>query len=352
MHGSLWSCEPDGSDVQLLFFSPRETMNPRSHTTMAKYRNNLPQRDRGLYLTDGGLETTLIFDEGLELPDFAAFHLLKTPKGEAALRKYFRTYAEIANRFAAGLVLESATWRANADWGTRLGYTAETLADANRRAIDLLVEIRDEYETRLTRVVISGCLGPRGDGYVPDGAMSEQDAETYHQAQVDTFAGSSADMVCAITMNYAEEAVGVARAAQRAAMPVAISFTVETDGNLPTGQTLKAAVEQVDEATSGYPSYYMINCAHPTHFEHVLAEDGSWLNRIQGLRANASRKSHAELNESPEIDAGNPVELGMQYADLRLRLSRLNVMGGCCGTDHRHVEQIARACSTLFRAAN
>ncbi len=318
---------------------------------MAKYRNTLPQLGGGLYLTDGGIETTLIFHEGLDLPDFAAFHLLKTHEGEAALRKYFRTYAEIAKQFGTGLILESATWRANADWGTRLGYTPEVLADANRRAIHLLEEVRNEYETERTPVVISGCLGPRGDGYVPDRAMSEQEAAAYHRDQVETLAGSAADMVCAITMNYVEESLGIARAAQRADMPVAISFTVETDGNLPTGQTLKAAIEQIDDATSSYPCYYMINCAHPAHFEHVLAEGGLWLDRIRGLRANASRKSHAELNESPELDVGNPVELGSQYARLKTRLPRLNVMGGCCGTDHRHVEQIAEACSPLFRAA-
>lgn len=318
---------------------------------MALYRNALPQLGRGLYLTDGGIETTLIFHEGLELPDFAAFHLLRTPEGEAALRKYFRTYAEIARRFATGLILESATWRASADWGTRLGYTSESLADANRKAIRLLEEIRTEYESRETPVVISGCLGPRGDGYIPDRVMSEQEAEAYHRDQVEVSAGTAADMVCAITMNYVEEAIGIARAAQRAGMPVAISFTVETDGNLPTGQSLKAAIAQVDKTTAGYPCYYMINCAHPTHFEHVLAEGGAWLDRIRGLRANASRKSHAELNESPELDIGNPVELGAQYADLTKRLAQLNVMGGCCGTDHRHVEQIAQACAPLFHTA-
>lgn len=318
---------------------------------MAKYRNTLPQLGGSLYLTDGGIETTLIFHEGLDLPDFAAFHLLKTHEGEAALRKYFCTYAEIAKQFGTGLILESATWRANSEWGTRLGYTPELLADANRRAIHLLEEVRNEYETERTPVVISGCLGPRGDGYVPDRAMSEQEAAAYHRDQVETIAGSAADMVCAITMNYVEESLGIARAAQRADMPVAISFTVETDGNLPTGQTLKAAIEQVDDATSGYPCYYMINCAHPTHFERVLTEGGLWLDRIRGLRANASRKSHAELNESPELDVGNPVELGTQYARLKTQLLHLNVMGGCCGTDHHHVEQIAAACSPLFRAA-
>jgi len=319
---------------------------------MVRYRSALPQLAGSLFLTDGGIETTLIFHEGLVLPDFAAFHLLQTEAGEAALRKYFRTYAEIAQRFGTGLILESATWRANADWGTKLGYTAEALAAANRRAIHLLEEIRSGYETEHTPIVISGCVGPRGDGYVPDRAMSAADAEAYHREQIETFAASAADMVCAITMNYVEEAIGIARAAQHAKMPVAISFTVETDGKLPTGQTLKAAIEQVDAATSSYPGYYMINCAHPSHFDKVLAGGEPWLQRIHGLRANASRMSHAELNEAPELDAGNAAELGHEYADLRRQLGNLNVMGGCCGTDHRHVEQIAEACLPQFRNQN
>ena len=318
---------------------------------MTQYRNALPQLGGDLFLTDGGIETTLIFHEGLVLPDFAAFHLLRTPEGEAALRKYFRIYAEIAKRFGTGLILESATWRANADWGKRLGYTSEALADANRRAIHLLEEIRSDYETERTQVVISGCIGPRGDGYIPTQTMSEKEAEAYHREQVETFAETAADMVCAITMNYVEEAVGIAQAAQRADTPVAVSFTVETDGKLPTGQTLKAALEQVDNATSGYPCYYMINCAHPTHFDKVLAEGEGWLKRIHGLRANASRMSHAELNEATELDAGNATELGREYADLKRRLGHLNVMGGCCGTDHRHIEQIASTCLPLFRNA-
>jgi S-methylmethionine-dependent homocysteine/selenocysteine methylase len=316
---------------------------------MAQYRNALPQLASSLFLTDGGIETTLIFHEGLALPDFAAFHLLRSPEGEAALYKYFRTYAEIAQRFGVGLILESATWRANADWGTRLGYTSEALAEVNRKAIHLLENVRNAYETDRTRVVISGCIGPRGDGYVPDSAMSAQEAETYHRAQVETFAGSAADMVCAITMNYVEEALGIARAAQQAAMPVALSFTVETDGRLPTGQALQGAIAQVDEATAAYPCYYIINCAHPTHFERVLATGEPWVERIRGLRANASRMSHAELNESPALDTGNPAELALEYAQLKTRLRQLNVMGGCCGTDHRHIEQIASACLSLFR---
>jgi len=315
---------------------------------IARYRQHLPQRDHRLFLTDGGIETTLIFHDGLDLPDFAAFHLLRTVDGEAALLRYFRSYAELARRYETGLVLESATWRASADWGTRLGYSRPDLVDANRRSIELLEGIRREYQSRATPVVISGCLGPRGDGYTPDHVMSVEEAEDYHGGQIETFASTAADLVTAITMNNAEEATGLVRAARRVGMPVVVSFTVETDGNLPTGQRLQAAIEQVDAATSDYPAYFMINCAHPTHFEQVLSGDGAWQNRIRGLRANASTKSHAELNESTTLDIGNPVELGRHYASLMTRLPHLTVMGGCCGTDHRHVEEMARSCAPLF----
>jgi S-methylmethionine-dependent homocysteine/selenocysteine methylase len=312
----------------------------------SRYRKALPQLDGGLFLTDGGIETSLIFNDGLELPHFAAFHLLKTEEGEAALRKYFAAYAAIAARFGTGLILESATWRASADWGERLGYTRRDLIEANRGAIRLLEDFRR------TGTVVSGCVGPRGDGYQPSSVMSAEQAADYHSEQVGTLAASAADMVSAITMNYAEEAIGIAQAAKDAGVPAAISFTVETDGRLPTGQPLGEAIEQVDAVTGSYPAYYMLNCAHPEHFALVLRRDASWTSRIRGLRANASRKSHAELNESAELDIGNPRELGAQYAALRRhRLPRLNVMGGCCGTDYRHVERIAAACAPLFRAA-
>ncbi len=311
------------------------------------YRNALPQLEGGLFLTDGGIETSQIFNDGLELPDFAAFDLFRRPGGETVLREYFRAYARIAVRFRAGLILESATWRASADWGERLGYSPRELEFVNRRAIALLQGVRQELNDAGAVAVVSGCVGPRGDGYQPARVMSAEEARAYHRAQVEAFAATGADMVSAITMNYAEEAIGIAQAARDAGMPVAISFTVETDGRLPTGQPLGEAISQVDVATGSYPSYYMLNCAHPDHFNGSLK--GDWVTRVRGLRANASRKSHAELNDSTELDAGDPAELGGQYAQLRRKqLPRLNVMGGCCGTDHRHVEQIAAACAPLF----
>lgn len=320
---------------------------------MAKYRNALPQVQGDFFLTDGGIETTLIFLEGQELPDFAAFHLLKTPAGEASLVKYFRTYAELARSHRSGLVLETATWRANADWGARLEYTADELAEANRQCVGLLEAIRDEYETSETPIVISGCIGPRGDGYVPSDLMSEAQAEDYHRAQIETFAGTAADLVTAVTMNYVEEAIGLTRAAKQAGLPVVISLTVETDGRLPTGQTLGEAIKQIDRATAAYPTYFMINCAHPSHFSGVVDGDEAWTSRLRGLRANASMMSHAELNEAPELDAGDPEALGRDYAALKQhKLKHLNVFGGCCGTDHRHVDQMAVACLPLFRSAS
>ena len=310
---------------------------------MSKYRGRLPQLPGELFLTDGGIETTLVFHEGVTLPCFASFDLLKDETGTAVLRRYFERYAELARSSELGLVLETPTWRANADWGAKLGHGTNSLADVNRRSVALLLDIRREYETSRSPIVISGNLGPRGDGYSPGARMSAVKAEEYHSPQIEVFAETEADMVAAFTMNYPEEAVGIVRAAKTANMPVAISFTTETDGRLPSGATLRDAIEATDDASAGYPAYYMINCAHPTHLTEALAGTGGWSDRIRGLRANASRRSHTELDESPDLDEGNPEELGREYQELRGSLPELSVVGGCCGTDHRHVAAIARA---------
>jgi homocysteine S-methyltransferase len=311
---------------------------------MSKYRDRLPQLDGQLFLTDGGLETTLIFHEGVELPLFAAFDLLREKVGREKLKQYYVPYIAIAKEQGVGFVLESPTWRASPDWGAKLGYSAEALAAVNRDAIELMHELRAEHETPRTPMVVSGCVGPRGDGYDPGHVMSADDTQAYHAPQIGIYAEAGADMVAAITMTNANEAIGVARAARAAGMPVAISFTVETDGRLPTGQALKEAIAEVDAATCAGPAYYMINCAHPMHFETTLAEGGQWLQRLRGLRANASKRSHAELNEAPDLDAGDPIEFGSQHGALLRRFPQITVVGGCCGTDHRHVHAIGVAC--------
>jgi S-methylmethionine-dependent homocysteine/selenocysteine methylase len=305
-------------------------------------RARLPQLSGETFITDGGMETTLIFDEGIALPDFASFILLEDPTGVEVLRAYYRSYLEIAAQHGVGIVLDTPTWRANPDWGDRLGYSAAELADVDRRGVALLEELR-ATANGVPHVIISGCIGPRGDGYRVDTEMTAEEAQRYHEPQVATFADTAADLVSALTLTYAGEAVGVARAAQNSGIPSVISFTVETDGRLPGGRSLREAIDEVDDQTQGAVAYFMINCAHPTHFAHVLEGDGDWRGRIRGLRANASEKSHAELDEAEELDSGDPAALARQYRELQTRLPSLTVVGGCCGTDHRHVAEICTA---------
>jgi S-methylmethionine-dependent homocysteine/selenocysteine methylase len=319
--------------------SCRRTSNWIGSTVLAyaaRTRDRLPQLDGQLFLTDGGIETTLIFHEGLDLPLFAAFDLLKDDEGTEALRRYYEPYLELARERGLGFVLESPTWRASPRWAAEIGYGADELDALNRKAIALMEELRERYAGGAP-IVISGCIGPQDDGYSPETKLSAAEAQDYHSTQIGTFADTSADMVCAVTMTYADEAVGITRAAQDTGVPAAISFTLETDGRLPSGQELGAAIEQVDAETDAAPAYYMINCAHPTHFEDVLEGGAAWARRIRGLRANASMKSHAELDEAEELDEGDPDDLGERYAALKEKLPELNVLGGCCGTDHRHV---------------
>jgi S-methylmethionine-dependent homocysteine/selenocysteine methylase len=302
---------------------------------------SLPQLEGDLFLTDGGIETSLIFHQGLDLPEFAAFVLLDNEEGLDELRRYYEPYVSLARESGTGLVLETPTWRASPGWAARLDVSPEKLDWLNRRAVALMEELRRSAGDN--PVVISGCVGPEGDGYRPAKLLSADAARAYHATQIGTFAGTAADMVTAITMTYADEATGVAQAASDAGLPSVISFTLETDGRLPNGQGLGEAIQAVDEATDGAPAYYMINCAHPTHFDDVLATDEPWRDRIRGLRANASTMSHDELDEAEELDDGDPADLGARYAALRSRLPNLNVLGGCCGTDHRHVGAIRDA---------
>lgn len=312
--------------------------------TNALYRQTLPQLNGRQLLTDSGLETTLIFQDGIDLPCFAAFALLRTRAGRDRLEAYYRIHAEIARLRKRGFVLDAPTWRASADWGNRLGYSAEALAAANREAIEMLLGLRREFDTPDTPFVVSGNVGPRGDGYDPGHRMTAKEARDYHGTQVSIFEEAGADMITVMTMTYVEEAIGLADVAASLGLPAAISFTVETDGRLPTGQTLGDAIAQVDAEAVAPPAYFMINCAHPDHFRDALDTGAGWIRRIGGVRANASRRSHAELDAATTLDDGNPQELARDYAALTRLLPNLAVFGGCCGTDHRHIRAIAEVC--------
>ena len=307
----------------------------------------LPQLDGSLFLMDGGMETTLIFLEGVALPHFAAFPLLLQKEGRRRLQSYFEPFIDTALNRQVGFVLDTPTWRSNTDWGAKLGYSDEQLVDVNRKAVAWAMDLKARFSTSTTPIVVNGVVGPRGDGYRVDAKMTAEEAYAYHSPQIETFSDAHAEMVSAITMNYVDEAIGIARAAQANDIPSVISFTVETDGKLASGDTLETAIVAVDRATDAAPAYYMVNCAHPTHFGNMLSTGAGWTDRVRGIRANASRKSHAELDAATELDAGDPQELGRQYRELRRRLPHLSVLGGCCGTDHRHIVAICDACATI-----
>jgi len=310
---------------------------------MAKYRTALPQLTESTFMTDGGLETTLIFDKGIDLPHFASFGLLQNEEGIHILNEYYLDYLEISKQICSGFILEAPTWRANPDWAMKLGYSLESLDHINRTAILELEKTRNIHENEDFRISISGCIGPRGDGYSPENQMNIKMAEEYHSFQIKILADTNADFVSAMTMNYNDEAIGIVNAARNNNIPVVISYTVETDGKLPSGESLGEAITSLDKITNNYVSYFMINCAHPNHFSNVLQANSKWARRIKGIRANASAKSHAELDESETLDEGNKEELAKGYQNLKSLLPNLTIIGGCCGTDHTHMEKICEA---------
>lgn len=297
---------------------------------------------KGIFLTDGGLETTLVFQKGIELNHFAAFELLNSENGVEALKNYYRPYLDIAYRYSLNFIMESPTWRANPDWGFKLGYNAAQLTMINKQAIRLMRDIVSASYKGNRNVLVSGCIGPRGDGYIA-GSMTASEARWYHNDQVQTFAMADADLVTAMTLNYSDEAIGIVLAAKSFNIPVVISFTVETDGSLPNGEQVKHAILKVDQKTDGYTSYFMINCAHPEHFGHIFTKE-PWTRRIKGIRANASTKSHAELDECQILDTGDKELLCNGYKSIMQNLPGIKVIGGCCGTDHTHLEAL---CSNI-----
>ena len=311
---------------------------------MSTYRQELPQLYGDLYLTDAGIETDLIFNHGIEIREFAAHTLLPDEKGREAVADYLRGFLSLANEYDAGFVLDSQTWKAHMHWAEDLGATEEELHEANKGAIAFIASLRDEYAGNSRPVVLNGAIGPRGDAYAPEAEVAADEAEKYHAKQIAWLADTDVDMITALTFTQADEAIGVVRAAKAHDLPVVISFTVETDGKLPTGQPLAEAIQSVDDATDSYAAYFMVNCAHPDHFIDVLSDD-DWARRIHGLRCNASRLSHAELDECEELDDGDPQELAEQYKSITESMPWLNVFGSCCGSDLRHVTEIAAAVS-------
>ncbi|PRZ42916.1 homocysteine S-methyltransferase family protein [Tritonibacter scottomollicae] len=310
---------------------------------MSIHRDTFPPSNADLFLAYVGMETDLIFNQGVDLPGFASYPLLKTTEGRELLKGYLKDMIALGKETHSGVILESPTWVANRDRGDAIGYDFCELKQLNLDAIAMMAAVRAASDHAPT--IISANIGPRDDAYAPEAQMSAEEAERYHSEQISVLANTEVDVISGYTLAYPSEAIGIVRAARRFDLPVVISFTVETDGRLPTGASLEDAISEVDGGTDSYAAYYMINCAHPEHFSGVL-EDAPWMQRVGGIIANASRCSHAELDEAEELDDGNPTELGEQLSDIRLRFPQIQVLGGCCGTDMRHMKQIVSAVRT------
>ena len=304
---------------------------------MAKERRNLPQLGKGIFACYTGMDTDLLYNRGIDLPGFASYPLLSNPEHKNILREYYSNLIDLARELNVGVILDSVTWAANRERGAKLGFTTDDLKKFNINAIELIANVRNEKGYLPT--VLCGQVGPRGDGYILSNLMTTQEAEDYHSEQIEVYSQTQADLVSAFTIGYAEEAAGVVRAAQRYNIPVAIAFTVGTDGCLPIGMSVREAIEQVDAESNGGALYFLINCAHPDHFKNIFNNE-PWMQRIRGVVANASRCSHAELEVAEELDDGDPKELGEQVGGLRKKYSHFNIFGGCCGSDLRHMERI------------
>ncbi|MCP8882804.1 homocysteine S-methyltransferase family protein [Devosia sp. XJ19-1] len=311
---------------------------------MTEQTKTLPQIKGQMFITDGGIETHMIFNEGHDLPHFSVFQLNGSAAGRQAMRDYYHPYIEIAHRAGQGFLFDTNTWRANPDWGALVGYDAAKLRAVNIEAIRFSREVAKDFHAAGVPTVVSGAIGPRRDAWQYDGAMSVDEAMHYHEAQIAAFAEAGADLVTAYTLTNTPEAIGIARLAEAAGLPCVLSFTLETDGRLPGGKALGDAIGEVEAATGGSPAYYMINCVHPIHFASTVRHAGAWVDRIGGLRVNASMKSHAELDESETLDIGDWQDLAQRYQRILPLLPNIRVIGGCCGTDHRHIGAIAHQC--------
>jgi homocysteine S-methyltransferase len=309
---------------------------------MTNSKATLPQLSGAVFLTDSGLETDLIFNHGLDLPDFAPFPLLETAEGRATLEQYFREHLDVASGRGMGVVFETPTWRASPDWGARLGYDLSTLAALNSEAVALLRDLRDEAGSDVP-FIISGNVGPRHDGYDPNAVMSVAEASDYHSWQVRVLATSGVDVVSAFTIDYVEEGVGIARAAAGAQVPSVISFTTDDRGALPDGTSMARAIERIDAEAITPPAYYMLNCTHPQHVTRMLSEGGAWRERVRGIRANASPLGLVEPPEGQPLDPGDVAGFASAMQQVNQLAPSITILGGCCGTDVRHVRAVADA---------
>jgi len=301
-----------------------------------------PRLENKFYLTEGGSETEILYKWSFELPEFAMFTLLDDPEADNVIRGMFRRYFDVAAEHGTAMLLNGHDYRASPDWGAKLGYSSEDLRNVQHRVIRFLDDLRAEYADRVSDVYIAACIGPRGDAYGTGGDISADESEDYHSVQLHNLDGTAADMAVAATFNNVPEAIGVIRAANSIGIPIGVSLTLTPEGRLRSGPSLREAIETIDEASGGGAVWFGTNCAHPVEFEPALADAGPWLERLRYIRPNAAKMDKIALCSLGHLEDGDPVELGQQMGEVARRFPRVDILGGCCGTDERHLSQIAQ----------
>jgi len=304
------------------------------------------QKEGRFYLTEGGTETELMYKHGFELPHFAMFPLLENPEATSRMKEMFRSYLEVAAKHKTYALMGGLDYRASPDWGKLLGYSPEGLAEANLQSIEFLREIAKEYTSEIPGILIQGLIGPRGDAYQRNTTITENEAEDYHSVQLETLRKSNVDLALAITFNNIPESVGVARAAAKIGVPLAISLSLDSTSKLNSGPTLVEAITTIDKETDQSPEFYLINCSHPVEYEPAI-EPGDWISRVRGVRPNASKMEKLALCKIGHLEEGNPVELGQLCGDLAGRYPHMDIWGGCCGTWNNHLDEIAKNVLTV-----
>jgi len=308
---------------------------------MVKHITFPPQSKGRFYLTEGGTETELMYRHGFELPHFAMFPLLDNPKAVSKMREMFRSYLDVAAEHDFCALMGGLDYRASPDWGDLLGYSPASLSDANLQSIEFLRELAHEYSSQVPEILIQGLIGPRGDAYERNETITENEAEDYHSVQLETLKKANVDSALAITFNNIPESVGVARAAAKIGVPLAISLTLDSNSKLHSGPSLAEAVTTIDEETNQAPEYFLINCSHPLEFEPAI-EPGDWVRRVRGVRPNASKMDKMALCQIGHLEEGDPEELGRLCGDLARQYPHMDIWGGCCGTWDNHLNEIAK----------
>ncbi|MBW2409401.1 MAG: homocysteine S-methyltransferase family protein [Deltaproteobacteria bacterium] len=301
-------------------------------------------------LTEGAVIERLRRDPAVELdPYIANAGLIYDQAGKQAMTRIYRQYIDIASRYRLPMIVSAPTWRASSERINKSAYSGrETMV---KDCADFINRIRQDVSQSADCIYIAGLIACRGDSYEPREALTADKAEAYHRLQAQELAHAGVDFILAATLPAVSEALGIAAALSQCAIPYSLSFVIRSDGRVLDGTPLQAAIEKIDAAVNPGPLFYQINCVHPAIFRKAIEQSEPGFDRLLGLQANTSEKSPEELDGLGYLDTSEPEEFAESMLALHTHFG-LKIIGGCCGTDHRHIEEIAKRLSGITTSSN